>query len=129
MMFRCRPLILFGLYLLAYSLLPSTTEASEYTEKICSKIRQCVLSDAVEGGISDQMKDIVEQMIDSQCATMAARYDSQFDEAGLRQKSHACVDSFVDQRCEEVVATRGIPDTQACNDFEQAASAAGIELN
>ena len=128
-MLSCRSLILSCSYLLAYSLLPSTTAASEHSEQICSKIRQCVLSDAVEGGISDQMKDIVEQMIDSQCATMAARYDRQFEEAGLQQKSHACVDSFVDQGCEEVVATRGTPDTQACNDFEQAASDAGIELN
>lgn len=75
----------------------NSVSASEHTEKMCAQIKQCALSQAASRQIPEQMKGIVVQMIDSQCATTASRYDSSFEQAGLQDLSNACVDSIVDQ--------------------------------
>ena len=104
----------------------STVLASEHTEKMCEKIRECALGEIAANQVPEQMKDLVLHMINNQCDTMAARYDAQFAEAGLRDKAEACVDSIVVQECGELLATKGRPNTQACVDFEQAANDAGF---
>ncbi len=101
--------------------------ASEHTEKMCEKIRECALGEIAANQVPEQMKDLVLHMINSQCDTMAARYDAQFAEAGLRVKAEACVDSIVVQECGELLATKGRPNTEACVDFEQAANEAGFQ--
>lgn len=101
--------------------------ASEHTEKMCEKIRECALGEVAANQVPEQMKDLVLHMINSQCDAMAARYDAQFAEAGLRDKAEACVDSIVVQECGELLATKGRPNTEACVDFEQAANDAGFE--
>lgn len=100
--------------------------ASEHTEKMCEKIRECALGEIAANQVPEQMKDLVLHMINNQCDTMAARYDAQFAEAGLRDKAEACVDSIVVQECGELLATKGRPNTEACVDFEQAANDAGF---
>lgn len=101
--------------------------ASEHTEKVCEKIRECALGEIAANQVPEQMKDLVMHMINSQCDTIAARYDEQFAEAGLRDKAEVCVDSIVVQECSDLLATKGRPNTQACIDFEQAANDAGIK--
>jgi len=91
----------------------STVLASEHTEKMCEKIRECALGEIAANQVPEQMKDLVLHMI-------------KFAEAGLRDKAEACVDSIVVQECGELLATKGRPNTQACVDFEQAANDAGF---
>jgi hypothetical protein len=102
--------------------------ASEHTEKMCAKIKECALSQAAGNQIPEQMKDIIVQMIDSQCASMASQYDASFEEAGLQEMSNACVDSIVEQSCDELLTIKGTPDTKACKEFETAANDANVEL-
>ncbi len=104
----------------------NTVLASEHTEKMCEKIRECALGEIAANQVPEQMQDLVLHMINNQCDTMAARYDAQFTEAGLRDKAEACVDSIVVQECGELLATKGRPNTEACVDFEQAANDAGF---
>jgi len=117
------------------SMLSATTltakgaDASEHTEKMCAKVKECALSDAAGNQVPEEMRAVIVQMIDSQCATMASRYNAKFKEAGLQDKSNACVDSIVKQSCDEIIATNGAPTTKACKDFEQAANDAGIDIN
>lgn len=112
---------------LALPLLSTSSIASEHTEKMCEKIRECALGEIAANQVPDQMKDLVIHMINSQCDTMAERYDAEFAQAGLRDKAEACVDSIVVQECDALLATKGRPNTQACVDFEQAANDAGIQ--
>lgn len=106
----------------------SIANASEHTEKMCAKVKECALSQAAGNQIPEQMKTIIIQMIDSQCVTMASRYDDRFEQAGLQELSNACVDSIVAQNCDELLATRGTPNTKACKEFETQANDAGVEL-
>jgi hypothetical protein len=98
--------------------------ASEHTEKMCAKVKECALSQAAGNQISVELKDIIIQMVDSQCGTMASRYDAGFKEAGLQKLSNACVDSS----CEDLLAIKGTPNTKACKHFETVANDAGVEL-
>lgn len=106
----------------------SIANASEHTEKMCAKVKECAISQVAGNQIPEQMKDIIIQMIDSQCDTMASRYDAGFKEAGLQELSNACVDSIVDQSCEDLLAIKGTPNTKACKEFETQANDAGVEL-
>lgn len=117
--------ILMSSLLLAFISTPAP--ASEHTEKMCEKIRECALGEIATNQVPEQMKDLVLHMINSQCDTMAERYDAEFAEAGLRDKAEACVDSIVVQECSELLASKGRPNTQACVDFEQSANDAGFE--
>jgi len=117
------------LFIIVMAVSINAVNASERTEKMCAKIKECALSDAAGQYIPEQMKAIVIQMIDTQCETMADRYNAKFEEAGLQDKSNACVDSIVDQSCDDLIATQGTPNTAACKDFEKAANEAGVELN
>ncbi|MBL4672299.1 MAG: hypothetical protein JKX81_08550 [Arenicella sp.] len=102
--------------------------ASEHTEKMCAKIKECALSQAAGNQIPEQLKDIIIQMVDSQCGTMANRYDASFAEAGLQELSNACVDSIVEQSCGDLLVIKGTPNTKACKEFETVANEAGVEL-
>jgi hypothetical protein len=106
----------------------NAVSASEHTEKMCNKIKECGLSQAASSQIPEQMRGIIIKMIDSQCATMVSHYDSKFEQAGLQDLSNACVDSIVDQNCEDLLASRGTPNTKACKDFEAVANDTGVEL-
>lgn len=117
------------LSLVLFFMISSAAYASEHTEKMCAKIKECALSEAAGNEIPEQMKAIVVQMIDSQCATMASRYDASFEQAGLQDKANACVDSIVEQSCEDLMSNKESPDTEACRSFENAARDAGISVN
>ena len=120
---------LFKFFLFAAAFSLSSAEASEHTEKLCTKIKQCALSQAGGEQIPEQMKAIVIQMIDSQCRSIAGRYDAEFEEADLQGMANACVDSIVEQSCEDLVGSKGSAETTECKEFETAADDAGIELN
>lgn len=116
--------LIFGLLVFANV---SPVSASEHTEKMCEKIRECALGELATNQIPEQMRDIMVQVINTQCDSMAEKYDAQFEEAGVREKAEACVDSIVVQSCSDLMATKGRPNTVECEEFEQAANDAGIE--
>lgn len=105
--------------------------ASERTEKICAKIKECTLNQPDSIEIPEQMKAIVTQVIDNQCVAMAETYDAKFEQAGLQAKATACVDSMVNQSCKDLVSSNynGRSNTKACNDFEKAANDAGVDVS
>ena len=107
----------------------NSANASEHSEKMCSKIKECVLSQAGGDEIPEQMKAIFIQTVDSQCAAMASRYADKYEAAGVQGKANACVDSIVEQSCEKLMSNNGEPDTQDCKDFEKAANEAGIAID
>lgn len=116
------------LFFVLVALQLSSANASEHIEKMCAKIKQCALSHVASDEIPEQMKAMVVQVIDSQCTAMASRYDVIFEEAGLQDKAKACVDSIVEQRCDDLLSDKGSPDTPACAEFEAAANEANIDL-
>jgi len=98
--------LIFFLITVAFSI---GANASERNEALCSKVKECVLSEAFPG-------------------EMLKRYDAEFKENGLQDQSNACVDSIIEQPCSELMASKGEATTQSCKDFETAAEAAGVEL-
>jgi len=117
--------LIFFLITVAFSI---GANASERNEALCSKVKECVLSEAFPGEVSDELQAFVIQTVDAQCATMLKRYDAEFKENGLQDQSNACVDSIIEQPCSELMASKGEATTQSCKDFETAAEAAGVEL-
>lgn len=98
-------------------------------DKLCGKLKQCALKEISNTGeIPPGTEQIIEQMFDSQCASMLSSYTQKFDDANLNGQASACADSIYELSCDELMASQGEPTTEACKDFEKAAEEAGIDL-
>ena len=116
---------------LSFALLLSTSvyaEDFDY-EKMCGKIKHCALEEISKSSeVPPGMEQVFEQMFDAQCASMLSAYTQKFEDANLNDQANACASSIYDQSCDELMAAKGEPNTQAGKDFEKAADEAGIDL-
>jgi len=99
-------------------------------DALCSKARSCAAKEAVSQGIPPEFVEMMKPMFDSQCVVEVNKYAQSVIEANLQDQAHACVESLQNTSCETLVASykQSTPPTAACDEFQEAASEAGIEL-
>jgi len=121
---------LIGLSAAALFLVSLSASAEDFDyDKLCTKVKQCAFEEIKKTTeVPEGMEQVFEQMFDSQCATMISAYNQKFESADLSSQANACAETVYDMSCEEMLALKGEPNTQACIDFKEAADEAGIDL-
>jgi len=122
------PILLTFSLLLLSSLFNASTYAqdSEVTEKMCAKVKTCAV-EQMGADVPPEMIQMMEGMFDGMCASMLAEQYAEIDNAGLEDEANACAESFIATSCDEIMANEGEFSTPACDEFKEAADAAGID--
>jgi len=97
------------------------------TDKLCGKVKTCAI-EQMGAEVPPEMIEMMQGMFDGMCATMLAEQYAEIDRAGLEKEASACVDSFMATSCETMMAAEGNFTTPACDEFKEAADAAGIDV-
>lgn len=95
-------------------------------DQMCEKIKTCGKAELAKQDMSAEMQQMMIGMFDGMCQSMFAPHMMTVGKAGLEDKAEACVDSMVDASCDELMADSKEFTSAACEEFEQAAKAAGI---
>ena len=103
-------------------------DMTEKTDQLCEKIKTC----SIEQMGADQppgIREMMQGMFDSMCASMVAPYMQTYSDAGLENKAEACLDTVIAASCDELMANQGESyESQECQDFKTAADEAGIDV-
>lgn len=108
------------------AILSSTAQSrtlTEATETLCSKMRQCGEAELAKQELPPEMRQAMQGMFSGMCQAMIAPYLISTKDAGLEDKATACLDSFVDKSCEDLMENRA-SETEECEEFQAAAEAA-----
>ena len=120
------------LVLLSSLLLVTFTAKADLVEdgqKLCAKIKSCAAVELnTQAGMSQEEKDAVLGIFDTQCLASVRKYESDLGSAGLEGKAHNCLVSLTEQSCETLLGGTGPVTTPVCTDFEKSAIEAGINL-
>jgi hypothetical protein len=106
-----------------FSLLSHADELSEATDTLCEKMKSCGLAQAKQQNLPPEMEQMMEGMFDGMCKSMVAPYVLSTKDAGLEDKALACLESFNEKSCDELMNNNG-GDTEECKEFEKAANEA-----
>lgn len=113
----------FALLLAATSHLSFADDLAEATDKLCEKMKSCGQQQLKEQNLPPEMAQMMEGMFDGMCQTMVAPYVLSTKDAGLEDKAIACLESFNNKSCDELMKNNG-GDTDECKEFEKAANEA-----
>lgn len=115
--------------MLASGIVSTTVNATiqDDTVALCNKIKKCTLEQLSQQELPEQMRQMVEEMVNSQCDAMSQQYEGAIADADLADKAHACVASITNKSCDELIKTGQNFNSPACTEFEKAAEEAGIE--
>lgn len=97
-------------------------------QQICDKIKTCVFETLGDQAGSEQIKAMLMNQLDTQCAATFAGKQDEIKEAGLVDEANACADAMLAMSCNDLMTPNGARTTEACTEFEEAAEEAGLEL-
>lgn len=120
---------LFTLFFFANLLAPAQADMNKTMDKMCEKIKGCGMIELKNQGLSEEMQNMMVGMFDGMCKTMFAEHIKTVGQKGLEEKAEACIDSMVAADCDELLNEEEQFKTKQCDEFEQAAEAAGVDLN
>ena len=107
---------------------PANADMNDSMDKMCGKIKSCAMKTPEMESIPDEMKAMMMGMFDSMCATKLAPYANVIEQEGLEDVSKACVDSFLAESCESLLANKGEYVSEECEEAEKAAKEAGVDF-
>lgn len=113
------------------ALLFSSITHADMTDKLdlmCGKIKQCSLENAGAQDMPPEMQEMMLQMFDGMCKTILQPYYNSVNTAGLEDKANACMDTFLDESCETLMANQGEYTSPECEEFKEAADEAGVDV-
>ncbi|MBT8115050.1 MAG: hypothetical protein KJP04_06705 [Arenicella sp.] len=119
--------ICFALILCVLSV-PAVAELDQATARMCEKIKTCSLAEIEKQDLPAEMAAMMTAMFDGMCVTWVKPFAQTLGDAGLEKKAEACIDSMVAQSCETLMQSEGDFTSPECEEFQQAADDAGVDL-
>lgn len=109
----------------------SSVAQADMTEKLdlmCGKIKQCSLENAGAQDLPPEMQQMMLQMFDGMCVSILQPYYNSVGTADLEDEANACMDTFLAESCETLMANEGEYTSPECEEFKEAADAAGVDI-
>jgi len=103
-------------------------DLNDSSAELCDKVKSCALAEVKAQGLPEGMVQMMVGMFEGMCATWVEPYAATVDKAGLEDKAIACIDSVVSESCAALMKAKGAFRTKECDEFEQAADEAGVDL-
>jgi hypothetical protein len=125
---KLKLLLIAGLFVGVSVSAQADAEMDDRMDKMCEKVKGCVLNSPEMKGVPDQLKAAMTGMFDNLCVTKLAPYVDMAKEKGLEKESKACADSFLATSCEDLMANEGEFVSQECEDAQKAAEQAGVDV-
>ena len=116
-------LILVLIACLSLNSIAHATELSDRVGELCQKMKVCGQEELAKQDLPPEMAQMMEGMFSGMCQAMVAPYVVSAQNAGLEKKAVACLDSFMDKSCQELMQNDG-GDTEECQEFQKAADEA-----
>lgn len=95
---------------------------------LCAKIQTCAVSEFEKQGLPPATIATMKPLFDNMCTTVINNFNEKIaGKPQLEEKSDACIDSFIVADCASLIKSQGNYNSPACEEFKQAAEAAGID--
>jgi hypothetical protein len=99
------------------------TELSDAVNELCEKMKVCGQEQLAQQDLPPEMAQMMEGMFNGMCQAIVAPYVASTQNAGLEDKAVACLNSFKDRSCQELMENNA-GETEECEEFEEAANEA-----
>lgn len=98
-------------------------DLADATDKLCQKVKACGQEELARQELTPEMRQLMEPMFDGMCQSIVAPYLLSNKSAALESKAVACLNSFLDKSCEDLMENDG-GHTKECREFKKAADEA-----
>ncbi len=105
----------------------STSSHAIDGEKVCSRVKTCVLESMEGQDVPQNMKDMLIGQLDSQCIDGYKAEEQKLIDAGLEDEANACAADMLKLSCPELMDPNQAKQLKSCQDFEEKRLAAGLE--
>ena len=83
---------------------------------LCEKLKACATAEIAEEDLTDEMRQMMQPMLDNMCANMQARVEAVPRGHGLYEPAVACMRSMQALSCEEMQTSQ--VNTPECQEYE-----------
>ena len=94
-------------------------EIAQAALDLCEKVKACAMAEIAEEDLTDDMRQMMQPMLDNMCANMQTKVQEVPRGHGLYQPAVACLRSMQALSCEEMQTSQA--NTPACQEYEKLA--------